>query len=218
MDPIALFDANRELVTACLHTTFVQGLADGRLPSARFAGYVAQDAYFLGGFARAYAACLARSTDHAQLLSFKHLLDGVYEELHLHTGYAQRWGIDLTTMQPTDATLAYTDFLRAVSATEPLPHVIAAMVPCMRLYAWLARQLAPATRSDSPYREWVDTYANDGFHRLAAELEGLLTIPGGEPERMRWLYRRAMQLELGFFNAAGETPSTSDGSMNAQPA
>ena len=41
---------------------FVRGLGDGSLPVASFKSYVAQDAYFLEAFARAYAFCLANGT------------------------------------------------------------------------------------------------------------------------------------------------------------
>ena len=42
---------------------FVRGLADGSLPRQVFSGYVAQDAFFLEAFARAYALALAASPD-----------------------------------------------------------------------------------------------------------------------------------------------------------
>jgi len=40
---------------------------------------------------------------------------------------------------------------------------------------------------------------------LSARLEGLLDRYHGDPERLAWLYRRAMELELAFFQAAWET-------------
>ena len=51
-------------------------------------------------------------------------------------------------------TAAYTNFLLAVAALEPVGHIAAAMTPCMRLYAYLGQQLAAQTKPDSPYREW----------------------------------------------------------------
>jgi thiaminase (transcriptional activator TenA) len=63
----------------------------GARPSARredFAGYVAQDAFFLESFARAYALTLARSSDTRTLLTLADLLAGVREELRLHASYA----------------------------------------------------------------------------------------------------------------------------------
>ena len=56
---------------------FVRGLGDGSLPIDNFKGYVAQDAYFLDAFARAYAFCLANSTSREDLYGFADLIAGV---------------------------------------------------------------------------------------------------------------------------------------------
>jgi thiaminase (transcriptional activator TenA) len=202
MTAAALWDANAEIARACLRHPFVQGIATGALSRASFQVYVAQDAFFLEAFARAYALALAKSPDRDGLDAFKELLGGVFDELGLHAGYAARWGIDLTP-EPLPATQAYTSFLLSTAALEPVGHAVAAMTPCMRLYAWLGTSLAAAgVSSGSPYREWVATYADEGFGRLVDTLEGLLERYRGEPARIASHYRTAMALELGFFEAA----------------
>ncbi|MFM2091081.1 MAG: hypothetical protein RLZZ127_1570 [Planctomycetota bacterium] len=195
------FQANRDLYQACLEHPFVQGIASGRLRPGQFAAYVGQDAWFLAAFARAYAAALARTTDDRSLWTFKRLLDGVAQELELHRSYAARWGIDLARTEPMAATMAYTDFLAGVAGREAIPQIVAAMAPCMRLYAWLGRSLAPVADPASPTMEWVRTYADPAFDALATEVESLLAGPGADRDRQGWLYRRAMQLEYGFFDA-----------------
>lgn len=196
-----LWDANQDVARACLDHPFVQGIASGDLPLDRFRFYVGQDAYFLDAFARAYALLAARAPDREGLLTFKGLLDGALEELKLHRGYAQRWGVDLEPA-PAPATCAYTDFLLRTAALEPVGHGVAAQTPCMRLYAYLGAQLQPVLREGSPYADWVRTYASHEFHRLAETLEGLLDRYGGDHRRLRELYRRAMELEYAFFDAA----------------
>ena len=195
-----LWAGSADLAAAALEHPFVTGIADGTLPRARFARYVAQDAFFLEAFARAYALGVAHSRDRATLEVFVDLLAGVREELRLHDGYAVRWGIDLAAVSPAPATLAYTDFLLATAALGDVGEVCAAMTPCMRLYAHLGRALVP--RATGPYREWVDTYADQGFAELAATLEALLDRLAADTPAVRRAYRRAMELELGFFAAA----------------
>jgi thiaminase/transcriptional activator TenA len=195
-----LWTDSADLAAAALQHPFVTGIADGTLPRERFAGYVAQDAFFLEAFARAYALGVAHSRDRATLESFAGLLAGVREELRLHDGYAARWGIDLAGVQPEPATLAYTEFLLATAALGDVGEVCAAMTPCMRLYASLGQSLAAS--ATGPYREWVDTYADPGFADLAATLEALLDRLAADTPAVRRAYRRAMQLELGFFDAA----------------
>ena len=201
MKPAELFDANLDLATACREHPFVQGIASGGLGRAAFAFYVEQDFVFLDAFARAYALALAKAPDPEAMDAFKGLLDGGFEERRLHQSYAERWGVALRP-DPAPATSAYTDFLLRVASLEPVGHICAAMAPCMRLYAWLGRELAPVTVADSPYREWVETYSDPGFETLAATLEGLLDRLSGDGAAIAAHYRTAMRLELAFFEAA----------------
>jgi thiaminase/transcriptional activator TenA len=196
-----LWRQSRDLADACLEHPFVQGIASGDLPRERFQVYVAQDAYFLEAFARGYALALARCPDREGLEVWKDLLVGVFEELRLHQGYAERWGISLAP-DPLPATSAYCDFLLSTASLEPSGHTAAAMTPCMRLYAFLGQQLVARLDPESAYREWVETYSSAEVNALASRLEGLLDRCGGDPERLAWLYRRAMELELAFFQMA----------------
>ncbi len=195
-----LWRRNRDLAEACLNHPFVRGIASGELPRECFQVYVAQDAYFLEAFSRAYALALARCPDREGLVEFKDLLVGVFDELRLHRSYAERWGISLTP-EPLPSTSAYCDYLLRTASLEPVGHTAAAMTPCMRLYAFLGQELAPKLATESPYREWVETYSSADMEALASRLEQLLDRYGGDPERLAWLYRRAMELELAFFEA-----------------
>lgn len=196
----ALWTGNVDLAAAALRHPFVRGLADGTLPRETFAGYVAQDAFFLEAFTRAYVLGLAHSPDRAALDTFADLLTGVREELRLHTSYAARWGIDLSTVDPLPATLAYTDFLLAVAALGDIGTTCAAMTPCMRLYAHLGQSLS--TRASGTYAEWITTYADPAFEDLAATIERLLEAHADDTAKVRTTYRRAMRLELAFFDEA----------------
>jgi thiaminase/transcriptional activator TenA len=197
-----LWLANADLAQAALEHPFVAGLADGTTPAAAFGFFIAQDAYFLDSFARAYALALARSPDAAGVAVFADLVGGVRDELRLHSSYAARWGIDMSTVEPAPATVDYTDFLLATAAVGDPGRICAAMTPCMRLYAHLGQALSRGRTSDT-YREWIDTYAGADFETLATTLEDLLDRYSAGSERDRTTYRRAMTLEVRFFDAAG---------------
>jgi thiaminase (transcriptional activator TenA) len=150
---------------------------------------VGQDAVFLDAFCRAYALGLAKSPDREGVIAFRELLDAAADELRLHNGYAARWGVDLH--QAADpATSAYTDFLLAVAALEPVGHIAAAMTPCMRLYAYLGQQLAGHTKPESPCRDGVETYSSGEFEALARRLEVLLDRYGDDHDRLAVPYHR----------------------------
>jgi thiaminase/transcriptional activator TenA len=195
-----LWADNADLAEKALADPFVSRLGDGSLSREIFAGYVAQDAFFLESFARAYALALARSSDTATLLALADLLAGVREELGLHASYAARWGIDMAGVEPSSATLAYTDFLLATAATGTSGMVFAAMTPCMRLYAWLGAALD--ANAAGPYGEWVIAYADPSFEALACRLEQLLDEQADDGAPVAAVYRRAMRLEVAFFDAA----------------
>ncbi len=192
-----------DLARVARGTAFVRGVADGSLPREAFAGYVAQDAHFLLAFARAYALALARSPGPAEVLALADLLTGVREELRLHEAYASAWDRVQWADPPAPATLAYTDFLLATAATAELGTVLAAMTPCMRLYADLGRELAAGGDPAGPYAEWVRTYADPGFEALAGTLERLLDGAVRDRSAAAAAYRRAMELEVAFFADAG---------------
>ena len=74
------------------------------------------------------------------------------------------------------------------------------MTPCMRLYAFLGQTLAK--KEVAPlYAEWVKTYADPGFEALAVRLEACSTSMRATARSVRANYRRAMELEYGFFDA-----------------
>jgi len=195
-----LWDANKDWAERILAHGFVQGLADGSLPAASFKAYIAQDAYFLDAYARAYALCLAHGTSRDDLYVFSELIAGVVEELKLHKGLSERLQIDLADVTPIAATDAYVGFLLETARRGQLGETIAAMAPCTRLYSFLGHTLARGPVAPA-YADWVKTYADPLFEGLAARLDGLLDIHATDSQAVRANYRRAMELEYGFFDA-----------------
>src|SRR4051812_22987127 len=122
----ALWRSNLDLVRSCLAHSFVQALCDGSLNANLFRGFVAQDAFFLRAFQKAYALALARSEDAETAAVFCDLIAGVTEELKVHRAYAMELGIDLESVVPNPACSAYTDFLLRTAWHASLAEVVAA--------------------------------------------------------------------------------------------
>jgi thiaminase/transcriptional activator TenA len=195
-----LWQANADWAAKILAHPFVQGLGDGSLAVGAFKSYVAQDAYFLDAFARAYAFCLAHGTSREDLFGFSELIAGALEELKLHKGYTEKLGVSLDGVTPLAATQAYVDFLLGNARQGDLGETIAGMTPCMRLYAYLGQTLAKKSVAPA-YADWVKTYSDPGFEVLAVRLEELLDRHAADSPAVRANYRRAMELEYGFFDA-----------------
>jgi len=201
-----LWQANADLAEACLQNPFVQGIADGSLPRARFAYYVGQDAFFLESFARAYAVCAARAPDWRAFGEFHELAAGVLEELKLHGRYADGWGVDIASVQPGQATRLYVDFLISTAWSRDLGETVCAMAPCMCLYAYLGQELAAKGIPDHAYGDWIRTYSDPEFAALARRLEALVDSHVADTPANRAAYRYAMDCERAFFQAAWAQP------------
>jgi thiaminase/transcriptional activator TenA len=197
-----LWRANQDLVRACRDHRFVRGLEDGTLPEEVFRRYVAQDAFYLEAFFRAYALAAARCEGrHAIAVTFHRLMSGVLQELEMHATSARRLQIDLAEVVPYPSTVAYTEFLLATAWHRGLAETVAAMTPCMRLYAYLGQELVVRRSDQHPYHAWIDTYSSDELENLAADLERLLDECAEGSPAVRDAYRYALQCEVDFFSA-----------------
>jgi thiaminase/transcriptional activator TenA len=198
-----LWNQNRALAEACLAHPFVRGLGEGDLDPELFKRYVAQDVFFLRAFFSAYALAAVRAMAGRGVVERLHrLMGGVLDELGLHEGYAESLAIRLEDIRPHPATRAYTDFLLRTAWTADVGEIMAAMTPCMRLYAWLGQRLAVSDLSRNPYREWIETYSTDEFEALAVELERLLDSFADDTAEVAAAYGYAMRCELDFFSAS----------------
>jgi len=197
-----LWESNFDLALLSLKSKFVQGLKNGNLPKIIFQEYVAQDYFFLESFSRAYGLAVSKSKDKNSKKVLSQLLEGVSEELMLHETYAKEWDIDLTNNFIKPATQNYTDFLDEVSKKQSAVEIMFAMTPCMRLYSWIGKSLSNKVLNN-PYKEWIITYSDESFDNLAKSLENLIdsSKEAYDTNKANFLYRRAMELELEFFNA-----------------
>jgi len=197
-----LWDKNRDLAFASLNSKFVQGIKNGNLPKNKFQLYIAQDYFFLESFARAYGLAISKCLDINSIRILSELLLGVSEELVLHEKYAKEWEITLTNNKIEKPTKAYTEFLRKISIESSCIEILVAMTPCMRLYAWIGKKLSSST-SNNLYKNWIITYSDENFEKLAKSLEEIIDTYKGsyDLDHLNNLYKKAMDLEVKFFEA-----------------
>jgi len=197
-----LWEDNYEIALLSLNTKFVQGLKTGRLPKNIFQQYLAQDYFFLETFAKAYGLAVSKSNDKYSIRKLSELLMGVSEELILHETYAKEWDIDLSNNYIKKTTKNYTDFLEETSKRLSCVEIMFAMTPCMRLYSWIGKSLYE-NDFDNKYKEWIITYSDESFVNLVNLIENLIEThkESYDIKQAQYLYKRAMELELDFFNA-----------------
>lgn len=200
-----LWDAHFDLAQQSLQNPFVQGIADGTLPRPTFSYYIGQDAFYLDAFARAYTIAAAKAPDQEGFRVLHSLVDGVFHERQLHEKHAQEWGVDLSSVEPGPTTRRYTDFLLATAWQHETGVTLAAMGPCMRLYAFLGQELARGGIPTHTYAEWIKTYSSPEIEEYTQLLDRLLDGYAPPAKLAHSVYRYAMLCERDFFQAAFES-------------
>lgn len=201
----------RAAVDAC---ALVDGLRTGDLDPRWFAWYLAQDALYLGEYARvlARASALAPRAEE-QVFWAEAAASAIAVEAELHRSHAGE-----TAPDAAPATLAYTDHLHAASVRGSYGELVAALLPCFWLYADLGERFADANHDTHPYRDWLATYADPAFAASTRRAIALVDRAASEAspserERMRVAFARSMAHELVFFEAparAGDADDAAD--------
>src|SRR3989338_7862496 len=197
----SLWNANIKIANKCLSHPFVQGIKYGNLDENAFKAYVAQDAFFLRAFRQAYALAIAKCDDAETAKIFHKLMAGVLEELNLHKEYSKKLGINIENVKPLPACRAYTDFLLRIAYQKGVDEIVAAVAPCMVLYAFIGKKLAEEHNKESKYIDWIKTYSGEDMQNLAKQMEELLNMVAKDTKEERDAYAYAMECELEFFDA-----------------
>lgn len=72
-----------------LYHPFVSSLAAGSLARADFKAFLLQDAYFLHGFAKAFALAVAKATEPTHARALLRLMAGIETELSTHSAFLE---------------------------------------------------------------------------------------------------------------------------------
>ncbi|KAA8538965.1 hypothetical protein F0562_025657 [Nyssa sinensis] len=218
----------RKEAILAMYTPFVVCLASGNLKLETFRHYIAQDVHFLKAFAKAYELAEECADDDDAKVGISELRNSVLEELKMHDSFAREWGSDLAKEGTINsATVKYTDFLLATASgkvegvkgpgklatpfekTKVAAYTLGAVTPCMRLYAFLGKELQALldpNESSHLYKKWIDNYSSESFQASALQTEDLLdklsvSLTGEELDIIEKLYHQAMKHEIEFFSA-----------------
>ncbi|HYM72075.1 MAG TPA: thiaminase II [Stellaceae bacterium] len=200
-----------DLRAAIHQLPFNTELAAGMLARDRFRFYILQDAIYLGQFARVLAIAAARAPDAATLQNFAHAaLGAVTVEQALHERYLAEFGIEPAAAARAEAApdcLAYTSFLLAAAYHEPWEVLVAALLPCFRIYWEIGCAIAGTAAPGNPYRAWIDTYADPRFGEAVRMVMAIVdraaaAAPATTRDRMIEAHRRATQYEYLFWDGA----------------
>ena len=117
---------------------FLRELKAGTLAPATFAGYLAQDAHYLIGYAKALSLCAAQASTPEHIAFWaSNARDAIVVERSLHE---VRVG-GLPAVEPSPTCRAYLSFLLATAGEGAYPVLAAALLPCFWIYQDVGRRL-----------------------------------------------------------------------------
>lgn len=194
---------------------FVQGLGDGTLPREAFLNYLAQDYRFLIHFSRAWALGAVKAGTLAEMRACIATVDALVNvEMPLHIRICAEAGIAADQLERTPEApenLAYTRYVLEAGYSGDFLDLLAALAPCVLGYGEIGRRLAREGAADTPYRDWIETYAGEDYQRACREVGALIDTAlaarlGNAPETLpRWRelsdrFATAARLEAAFWN------------------
>ena len=132
---------------ASLYNPFVLGLANGNLSKEAFVEYIQQDSFYLDVYEKAYlkAIELCHNAGLAEYEKcFAELIKGIVDEKEKHLKRAAERGEKIEQPQILRATKGYTDLLTKAYTEGSLGDIVAAILPCTKLYDFIGHQIKKA--------------------------------------------------------------------------
>lgn len=186
---------------------FVNGLQTGKLSMSSFQYYIQQDAIYLAEYARALNQLAARSNNPELMIQFMQFAqDTLRIERELHDSYFEQYDIEATA-EKMPTCFAYTNYLLATTAHQPISVGLAALLPCYWIYPEVGKHIYKKSAKQNPYQSWVDTYAGYVFEESVNEMLVLtekLAQQASPMERkaMQEAFQTSSRMEWYFWNDA----------------
>jgi len=200
---------------AYTHHPIVQGLGDGSLPRASFLHYLVQDYVFLVHFARAWSLGVVKAETLDEMKVCSRTVDAlVNHEMALHVKTCAAAGIDATTLFAATEefeNLAYTRYVMDAGLQGDFLDLMVALAPCCFGYGEIGARLAASAATDTPYGDWIATYADDEYQDVMIAVGQMMDSAvtrrlGADPAASaRWphleaRFTTATRLEVAFWD------------------
>ena len=199
---------------AYTHHPFVTGLGEGALPRTAFVHYLIQDYVFLVHFARAWSFGVVKAETLDEMKVCAATVDAlVNHEMARHVKTCAAAGIDETalfTATEEFENLAYTRYVMDAGLQGDFLDLMAALAPCCFGYGEIGLRLEQQAVDDTPYRDWIKTYADTAYQDVMANVGLMIDVAvkrrlGDDPAATaRWpqlqhRFTTATQLEAAFW-------------------
>ena len=218
--------------SAAVEHPFTEELGAGTLPEDAFAEYLVQDYAFVDELVGTFGRAVGQAPDMDSKRPLVEFLDTITDD---ENDYFERSfdALEVPRERRSDPdlaepTAAFADLLGRAAAEGGYAETLAVLVPAEWVYeSWATRQVErhadpsaagpPSAGTDLPfyYAEWIDLHAVDSFRAFVDWLRGELDAVGpdlapGRRARVERLFRRTVDLEVAFFDAAYDAGAAGD--------
>ena len=178
----------------------------------RFTYFILQDYVYLLDFAQVLCQGGAKSPDLETLELFaRHAIGAVEVERGFHASFGKTLGLSrrqLDAVPKGPVTQAYIGHLQSVARSGTLGELVAAVLPCYWIYGEVGRRLYKnRPRKPKIYRQWIETYAGEGFWQPVREQIRLMDrlgsrASGAERKNMSAHFILSSRYEFMFWDQA----------------
>lgn len=138
--------------------------------------------------------------------TFTELINGIVGEKEKHLERAKARGEEIVQPEILRATKGYTDLLTKAYTEGSLSDIVAAILPCNKLYAFIGQEIKRSIPDHNHrYSEWINVYSDEQIASSSKVLEDIIDalVTEENKESMRFYFSEAMRLEFEFFNQQG---------------
>ena len=159
-----VWEKSRDIYESILELPFIKELADGSLPSDKFARYIAQDEDYIGNYGRQMFELAELLEDPAEKEMFQAFAQsGIDSEKLMHQLLIDRFGVN-TEVVASAVTKAYNAHTQKAVDSGCREVALAAMLPCMWIYNRVGLHILEIAKLEgNPYKEWIEEYGNEEF-------------------------------------------------------
>lgn len=196
---------------------FIRDLGSGDLDKAVFRRYLVQDYAFIGSLIGTFGHAVGEAPTmdaKAQLVDFLALLtddeDDYFERSFQALNVSETEYLDPTR---TPTTRAFEDLLERAGREGGYAETLAVLVPAEWIYLTWATDVAGEAPAQFYLAEWIELHSGEAFAEFVSWLRGELDREGlmassRRRRRLDRLFRRTVELEAAFFEAAYESEDT----------
>ncbi|MEM3249589.1 MAG: thiaminase II [Conexivisphaerales archaeon] len=185
---------------------FLNELKSGTLDIKKFKFYLVQDSLYLSHYVRALSYLAAKSpVIEATNMFSRHIVEASSIEASLHSSVLQRFEVNLSSYRQSPTSRAYTDFLIAMTSSEPFHVGLASVLPCYWIYREVGRHVRKTMNGDNPYLVWADVYSGKQYGDAVQEVLDLtdsIKFTENQLGQMELAFRLGSYYEYKFWDSA----------------